>query len=308
MTVGGMRRGVAVFNPRSGGGRYRRDVPLIMGLLKSLGLAIEMRPTEAPGHAVELAREAAQRGADVVCALGGDGTVNEVINGIAESTVPLMIIPTGTVNVLATELGIPLEPADACRLADSGHLSWIDLGKAGERYFALMAGVGLDAAVIASMNPMLKKVLHEAAFAVQGAATYATHEFQPVRVETEERAVEGYFVVLGNSANYGGTFGITPMASMRDGLLDVCVLQRLSPLSMMQYWFAALLQSHLKHPHVQYWRTKAAHLTVVADEGSEADGQTKPALPVLVQTDGEVAGELPMDVRVVPRALRVIVP
>lgn len=297
MSVAGIERIVAVCNPHSGGGQFRRDLPLMLDLLRSFGLQVEKRCSDAPGHAIELAREAAAEGVDAVCAIGGDGTVNEVINGIAETDVPLLIVPAGTVNVLAAELGIPLEPAEACRLAGSGQLSWIDLGKAGDRYFALMAGVGMDAAVVQSINPMLKKVLREAAFALQGAATVLKGDFPRVRVVTEEQTVEGYFVVLGNSSNYGGAFGITPMASMRDGLLDVCVLQSVSPLSTLQYWLGALTQSHLKQQNVQSWRTKDAQITL-ADEDGE----------VLVQTDGEMAGRLPMEVRVVPRALRVIVP
>jgi YegS/Rv2252/BmrU family lipid kinase len=296
VTLAGIRTMVAICNPEAGGGQFRRDLPLMLDLLRSFGLQVERRDSEEPGHGMELARQAVVDGADAVCAIGGDGTVNEVINGIAETGVPLLIVPAGTVNVLAAELGVPLEPADACRLAGSGHLSWIDLGKAGERYFALMAGVGMDAAVVQSMNPMLKKVLREAAFALQGAATVLKGDFPRVRVETAEQSVEGYFVVLGNASNYGGAFGITPMASMRDGLLDVCVLQSVSPLSTLQYWLGALVQSHLKQQQVQYWRTKDAQITVVG-EGE-----------VLVQTDGEMAGQLPMSMRVVPRALSVIVP
>ena len=117
-------------------------MPLIVESLGALGFAVEERPTAAAGHATALAARAVEAGADVVCAIGGDGTVNEVVNGIAGSGVPLAVIPTGTVNVLALELGIPLDPPDACRLAAQGHVIEVDLGLAGERYFALMAGAG----------------------------------------------------------------------------------------------------------------------------------------------------------------------
>jgi diacylglycerol kinase (ATP) len=230
---------------------------------------------------------------------GAAGTVNETINGLAGSDVPLAIIPTGTVNVLAMELGIPLEPPDAVKLLGSGggNVSWIDLGLAGDRYFGLMAGVGMDAAVVASMHPSMKKALKEAAFAVQGLATYLTHEEPLIRVTSEERTVEGYFAVFGNSSNYGGAFGITPLADMRDGLLDVCVLKDKSFVSTVWYWTAALINAHIKHPKVEYFRTESA-LVATVEEGKE----------VLVQTDGELAGSLPMECRVVPRALRVVVP
>ena len=293
----GLQRVAAIFNPFSGGGEHRRDMPLLLDLLRAQELEVVELPTERAGHGTELARQAVADGVDAVCALGGDGTVNEVINGIAESGVPLLIVPTGTVNVLALELGMPMEPADAIRLAGEGHVSWIDLGLAGERYFALMAGVGLDAMVVNSLNPALKKALREAAFAVHGVATFFRSDFPLLRVETAEQTADGYFVVIGNSANYSGAFGITTKASMRDGLLDVCVLQTLSPLGTAYYWLAALVESHLKHPKVQYWRTESAKVTVVDSEEE-----------VLVQTDGEVAGKLPLACRVAPRALKVIVP
>ena len=137
-------------------------------------------------------------------------------------------------------------------------MSWIDLGLAGDRYFGLMAGVGMDAAVVASLNPVMKKAFKEAAFAVQGLANYLTHEEPLIRVTCDERTVEGYFAVFGNSSNYGGGFGITPLADMRDGLLDVCVLKDKSFLSTVWYWTAALINAHIKHPKVEYFRTESA--------------------------------------------------
>lgn len=288
---------MAIHNPTSGGGERRRDLPLILEGLEGQGFAVDVRATTGPGSATELAASAAGEGFDVVCVLGGDGTVNEALNGLAGGDVPLAIVPTGTVNVLAMELGIPLDPPDAVRVLGQGTESWIDLGLAGRRYFGLMAGIGMDAAVVASLNPTLKKALKEAAFAVHGVATYLTHEEPLFRLTSDEREVEGYFAVFGNAANYGGAFGITPLADMRDGLLDVCVLTDKSFLSTAWYWTAALLNAHIDHPKVQYFRTRAARIEA-------AD----PAQEVLVQTDGEVSGALPIDCRVAPRALRVLVP
>jgi YegS/Rv2252/BmrU family lipid kinase len=291
------RRLLAISNPVASGGGHRRDLQRILEALGALGFAVEERPTSAPGDATLFAAQAVANGVDVVCAIGGDGTVNETINGLAGSGVPLAVVPTGTVNVLAMELGIPLDPPDAVRVVGAGSLSWIDLGLAGDRYFALMAGIGMDARTVAHVNPMLKKTLKEAAFAVQGAVSYLTHDEPLLRIECDERTVEGYFAVFGNASNYGGAFGITPLADMRDGLLDVCVLEDKSFLGTAWYWLAALINSHINHPKVAYFRTEAARVSSV-DQGKE----------VLVQTDGEVAGRLPLECRVVPHALRVIVP
>jgi diacylglycerol kinase (ATP) len=291
------RRLMAIHNPRASGGGYKRDLPLMIDALRGLGYHVEERETRSIGDATTLARAAVTDGFDVVCAIGGDGTVNETINGLVGSDTPLAIIPTGTVNVFAMELGIPLDPPDAVHLLEVGSVSFIDLGVANDRYFGLMAGVGMDAAVVASLNPVMKRALKEAAFAIQGVANYLTKEDPRIRVTSAERTVEGYFAVFGNSSNYGGAFGITPLADMRDGLLDVCVLKDKSFLSTVSYWTAALLNAHLRHPKVEYFRTETAEVVSV-DESKE----------VLVQTDGEVAGRLPLTCRVVPRALRVVVP
>jgi len=291
------RQLMAIYNSHSGGGAYHRDLPLIMDALRGLGYDVDERQTQGVGDATRLAREAVEQGLDLVCVIGGDGTVNETINGLAGTEVPLAIVPTGTVNVLAMELGIPLEPPDAVKLLELGTVSWIDLGLAGERSFALMAGIGIDAAVVASLSPVMKKAFKEAAFAMQGFANYLTKEEPLIRVTAAERTVEGYFAVFGNSSNYGGGFGITPLADMRDGLLDVCVLTDKSLLSTIWYWTAALINAHIKHPKVEYFRTEEAEVVTV-EEGKE----------VLVQTDGEMAGRLPLTCRIVPRSLRVIVP
>ena len=291
------RRLMVIHNPYASGGGYRRDLPLILDALRGLGYEVEERETEAVGHATALSREAVDAGFGVVCAIGGDGTVNEVLNGLACSDVPLAIIPTGTVNVLAMELGIPLDPPDAVRLLEAGNITSIDLGLANDRYFGLMAGVGMDAAVVASPHPTMKKAFKEAAFAVQGVAHVIASDDPRIRVVTEERTVEGYFAVFGNSPSYGGAFGITPLADMRDGLLDVCVLKDKSFLSTAAFWSAALLNAHMRHHKVEYFRTEHALVTCL-DESKE----------VPVQVDGEVAGHLPLTCVVVPRALLVVVP
>jgi diacylglycerol kinase (ATP) len=292
-----VRKMLVIANPTASGGGYRRDLPLIVESLASFGYLVEERHTEQPGDAAALAATAHPGGYDVVCVIGGDGTVNEAINGLAGSEVPLAIIPTGTVNVLAMELGIPLDPPDALGVIDRHSVSWIDLGLAGDRYFALMAGIGMDAEVVATVSPVLKRTLKEGAFAVQGVVTYLTHDHPLLRVDDGDHVMDGYFVVFGNASNYAGSFGITPYADMRDGLLDVCVLQDVSFLNTAWYWLAALVNSHLKHPKVQYFRTEAAEVSAV-----------EPGMEVLVQTDGEVAGKLPLVCRVAPRALRVLVP
>ena len=204
MSVG--RRMVAIYNPTSGGGHFRRDVPLIVGSLRRARVR-RRRSADRAGRTRHRTGQGGPwpRASTSICAIGGDGTVNEVVNGMAGSDVPLAVIPTGTVNVLAIELGIPLDPPDACRLAAAGHVIAIDLGLAGDRYFALMAGAGVDAAVVSSLNPTLKRALREAAFAIQGFAKYLTATRRSIRIETDEECIDGYFVVLGNARTTAAT-------------------------------------------------------------------------------------------------------
>jgi diacylglycerol kinase (ATP) len=143
-------RVVLLVNPVAG----MRRLPLepIQAALRARGAAVEVALTTRPGDATTIARQAAAAGADVLLACGGDGTVNEAVNGLAGSQTALAVLPGGTVNVWAREVGIPLDPVRALQLLWEGQRRWIDLGRAGERYFLLMAGIGFDADVAAQVT------------------------------------------------------------------------------------------------------------------------------------------------------------
>ena len=287
----GLQRVAAIYNPASGGGEHRRDLPLMMELLRAQEVEVSELPTEHAGHGTDLARRAVAGGVDAVCVLGGDGTVNEVINGIAESGVPLIIMPTGTVNVLALELGIPLEPADACPPGRRGPLSWIDLGQAGDRYFALMAGVGLDAMVVNSLNPALKKVLREAAFALQGWRRFFRSDFPLIRVETAEQTAEGYFAVyrqlgqLRRLLRYHHRWRACATACWT----SACWRRSRRWARRTTGW----RRSWSPTSGIRMWSTGAPRAPTSAWSTASEE--------VLVQTDGEVAGTLPLDCRMAPR-------
>ena len=259
MTVAGQRL-AAIFNPHSGGGGYKRDVPLIFDALRGLGYDVEeLRDRTSPATPRASRARRSPPGS----------TSSAPSAATAPSTRPSTASPAATCRWPSS----PPAPSTCWPWSSASRSSrrtrssssspapsrWIDLGLAGDRYFGLMAGVGMDAAVVASLHPTMKKALKEAAFAVQGLGTYLTHEDPLFRVTSEERTVEGYFAVFGNSSNYGGAFGITPLADMRDGLLDVCVLKDKSFVSTVWYWTAALINAHIKHPKVEYFRTESAH-------------------------------------------------
>lgn len=281
-----------IYNPASGGAGERRARRAIRAL-ESLGCRVEALPTSGVGSATSLARRAAKREVPRLLAAGGDGTINEVVNGLAGSDTELAIIPTGTANVLAMELGVPLKIPDACRLACEGDSVRVDLGLAGDRYFTLMAGVGFDALVIKNVNPVLKKSIRRAAFPVTGLVTFIQQDLPLLQVSAAGREVEGYFVIVSNSRYYGGKFGPAPEASMTDGRLDVCVLKGKGLQEMLNFWVAALRQSHVDSGLADYFQAEEVWISCPGGD------------PVPVQTDGEIIGELPLKVTVAPAALRV---
>lgn len=283
-----------IYNPAAGPiGRSRAE--RAMRCLEKGGIRVEPLATTCEGYATKLAAEAAARGAPRLIVAGGDGTINEVINGIAGTGTELAIIPAGTANVLAIELGIPSNIELACRTAAAAPSVRIDLGRVNGRYFALMAGIGFDAMVIKNLNPVLKKTIRHAAYPLSGLKTFFGRELPPVRISGPEHESEGYLVIAANSRYYGGRFGPTPEASMTDGLLDICVLREKGFQKMVGFWYGALKAGRLEGDWVEYFRTR--EIDVACPTGAQ----------VLVQTDGEVVGELPAHITIEPLALDVCV-
>ncbi len=283
-----------IYNPMAGKSSERR-ARKITDALENHGAHVEPLATTGPGDATVLAREAAGRGFDRIVAAGGDGTVNEVVNGIAGRDVELAVIPVGTVNVLAKALSLPMHVSDACRVAVKGKSIQLDLGQAGDRYFTLMAGIGFDALTIRNLDPVLKRALKGAAFPISGIKTLIMEDLPLITVKWEGGETEGYFVIAANSRYYGGRFGPTPLAHMQDGLLDFCVLKEKSFTEMLRFWISTVRKEQLDEPLAEYFRTAAAEVT--CPSGNE----------VLIQTDGEIVGELPVKIALIPGGLKVCV-
>ncbi len=259
------------------------------------GWAIEAVQSERPGHATELARAAARAGIEVVIASGGDGTVNQAINGIAGTATALAVLPGGTANVWAREMHISREPLQALQTAIEGEVRRVDVGRANDRYFLLMAGVGLDGTVIERVSATSKRRLGAASYLIAGVpAAIATHTRQ-VQLEIDGHRAETplYWMVIGNTRSYGGFRDITHRAQADDGWLDVAIMQRGGLFHLLVDGIRLLRGRHDRSPNVRYLKARGV---VVETAG----------LPV--QVDGEPHGETPMTFEVVPRALAVIVP
>jgi len=252
-----------------------------------------MRTTSAPGDARAVAAQAVEEGFTTVVAAGGDGTVNEVVNGIAGSDVALGILPVGTMNVFAAELGLPGDLEEAWAVIRGGRTRRVDLLRANSQYFVQLAGVGLDAQVVQATSVNFKKNFGPLSYLISAAQIAAK---APPRLVVESDGVmrAGSFVLIGNGRYYGGPFAVFKDARIDDGKLDVLIFKDLGYLDIARYLGAIFVGKHTYLPDVEYFQTRKA--IVRSDE------------EVPVEVDGEVVTNLPVTFRISSRKLRVVVP
>jgi YegS/Rv2252/BmrU family lipid kinase len=287
-------RVVLLVNPEAG---LRPAAPeAIAGALRARGAAVEVAATTRRGEGVTIARQAAAAGADVLFACGGDGTLNEAVNGLAGTETALAAFPAGTVNVWAREVGIPADPVRAVSLLWEGDVRRIDLGRAGDTYFLLMAGIGFDADVAAQVTRPEKRRWGPLAYLGRGIVTAARWPRQRMWLRLDGRALRRrlLFVVVGNTRLYGGVVNITHRAVADDGLLDVCLFGGQGLAEKVWHFLRVATRSHTRHPTVEYYRVR--RFTLV----------TRPR--AAVQVDGDSIGQTPMVFEAVPKALKVVVP
>ena len=285
-----------IYNPAARGLRWRPGHKLqrVLQRLGSFGTTVEVHATAGSGHATGLARSALQKGCDLVIACGGDGTVNEVVGGMAGSRVPLMVIPAGTANVLAREIGLPLDRVEAAGLLRTGRIRRIALGRVGSRPFLLMAGIGVDAAVVSAVNPGLKRLLGQGAFWVAALRQFLGYSFPPFEVQVGGEFRRAVFAVIGRARNYGGGFQIAGRADLFSEDFHVCLFQTGSRWRFPRYFWNVVRRRHHRLPDVLQFRTRSLRV-----RGSREIG---------VQVDGERSGCLPQSVTLQPDALSLIVP
>jgi diacylglycerol kinase (ATP) len=285
-----------VYNPESGRLRERkRAVDRFVQLLEEAGKSGEVLPTAAPRHAIDLAREAVAGGCDLVIAHGGDGTMNEVLQALVGTDVTLGFWPGGTANVLAAEIGFPRSVQGVVQRILAGQVKRVTVGKANDRYFLLMAGIGLDAAVAAGVDPIWKRRLGKGAFALSAIKFMMRWGLTPISVRVDGEDIEGRFVLAGNAHSYGGGFRLTPQADLSDPQIDLCIFQSGSRIQYLLYGFASLLGAHVKLPGVTYRKVRQALIAPGAGTGA------------LMHLDGEVVGGMPVVIEAIPNALQLLV-
>jgi diacylglycerol kinase (ATP) len=251
--------------------------------------------TSRTGEAETFARRASQEGYQKIVAAGGDGTVNEVVNGIAGTEATLGVLPLGTMNVFANEIGLPTHDLDSCwNVIQNENTRLVDLPIANQKFFIQLAGVGLDAQVVKETSSAFRRSFGPVSYLI-AAAQIAARKPPRLLIESENASInEGSFVLIGNGRLYGGPFPFFKHAVIDDGLFDVVVFKRLGYLEIIKYLQDVVFSSEIRTPEVEYFQTR--RLRVDSDE------------EVPVELDGELVGVCPVEFSLRERSLRVLVP
>jgi diacylglycerol kinase (ATP) len=309
----GLKNALLIYNPTSGGRRHRRfqEIEEAVRILKEAGITVELAPTTEGGHAEEIARLAVEQHREMVIACGGDGTINEIINGLAGSQVPMALLPAGTANILAKELGIPWDIPRAARLIPEGVIRRIALGMATfagsngngggalpahGRYFLSVGGAGPDGAIVNGVDGALKKKVGVAAYWLEGMKQLFSYDFPEMRVRSNGTDHLASIIVVGRTANYGGPFKITTNATLFDDSFEFLTNSTRSRLQYLACLPALWLGKIRGMNGIKMWKA------------NEVLCESAGANPVFAQVDGEPIGPLPLRFRIVPDALSLLTP
>jgi diacylglycerol kinase (ATP) len=299
--VASMKRARLIYNPSSGREIVRRRLPDILDLLESAGYETSCFATKGEYDAVEEAERAVARGFDVIVAAGGDGTIYEVVNGMAEKKArpALGIIPCGTSNDFARALGIPRSVTRACTIIAGGNTRRVDLGRINDRYFINIAGGGSLTNLTYEVPSKLKTLIGQLAYYVKGLEKLPSLHPIRVRLETRERVVideEIMIFLIANSHSVGGFDRLAPNADLSDGKLDCIVVKKASLPEIIRLATQAVRGEHVKDPLILYFQTDYIKATSYGDE------------TVQLNLDGELGGQLPCECKALPGHIEVFVP
>lgn len=286
-----------------------------MAVLRQAGLEVDLAPTERAEMAHELAQTAVNNGADVILACGGDGTINEVINGLAPSSVPLGILPGGTANILAHELRLPLHPVSAARQFARWKPRRIALGRARwteaqivsppcestrqarSRYYITVAGVGYDAHIVYKLSPWLKKNLGVAGYVLEALRQFLLYSFPRFSCRLDGREKLSTFSVIHRTRLYAGWLHMAPTADLYAPHFAVCSFPSRNRFRYLIYALGVLLRQHLRLRGVTL--EECCEVVCAAYDTSDT---------LRFEIDGELGGELPVTFEIVPDALTLLVP
>ena len=292
-----MKRGLLVYNPTAGQRDRRGAMSALIDRQRRRGLELVNAPTSGPGDATAIVRSFLPRGLDVVAVCGGDGTISEAVCGLEGSTVPLAVLPGGTSNVLAIELGIPTNLARAEELLVDGTPHALRLAHADGRPFLLWAGAGLDARVMGNMRLAWKRRLGRAGILPTALAQFLRYEFPHLEVTIDGEAHAATFAVACRARHYAGRWVIAPNARLDADAFDVLLFSHRSRRKLAQL-FQLMAAGRARHLDSNLARiVRGREVAIRSLDGS-----------VEVQVDGDCVLETPIACRVGTETVRVLVP
>lgn len=294
------RRLAVIFNPAAGQ-RTRRRLERTLSILRERGCRLDLHETSARGHAEEFGRTIDGAQADMIVAAGGDGTINEVVNGMVAggaahgpAALPLALLPMGTANVLAMEIGLTLDPRRIAETILEGEVRPVVLGRANGRLFSVMVGVGFDAHVVAGVDRALKKRIGKGAYIWESLRQMARFPYPEYRVSIDGQQHEAASVIVAKGRHYAGRFVCAPRARLDEPQFQVCLFQRRGAWNVLRYAFALGMNRLSSLPD----------LKII--EGGEILIENPKGDPV--QGDGDLISCLPLSVGLLPGGLRIAMP
>lgn len=292
------RRLLVIYNPTAGAGqlgrRKRARLEAYLELLEDSGCAVEFRPTTRRGDAEAFAAEGLAEKYDAVVAAGGDGTIGEVANGLPLQSAPLGIFPLGTANVLAMEIGLPLDPPAVMQAVLQGPQVQIWPGYVNDRLFTIMAGVGFDAHVVADLPPQLKRWLGKGAYVVESLRQLLRYDIAGYRLGIDGKDYDCASAVIAKGHFYGGKFVCSPNARLDDAAFEICLFKMGGRIGALRATVALTLGLLHRLPEIELVRGREVVIQGAANEP--------------VQADGDIAALLPATARIGTRAIPLIVP
>jgi diacylglycerol kinase (ATP) len=280
-----------IFNPTAGA-RRRRRLARVLDELQALGTTVALAETRAPGHAEELAHGAAGDGYDALVVAGGDGTINEAVNGIGDRAMPLGIVPLGTANVLAAELDLPRTPEALAERIAFGRPVPLFAGIANGRRFAMMAGIGFDARVVEGIDLGLKRRTGKAAYVASALLCLMRLRPQQYEVEIDGVTASAASLVIAKGHYYGGRFVVASGARLDEPLFEVALFERGSRYDVLRYAAALGANRIAALPDTKVLRGRRIRVTGPAGER--------------VQIDGDIGVSLPLEATIAPEPITVL--
>jgi YegS/Rv2252/BmrU family lipid kinase len=308
-----VKKATLVYNPVAGRHPARREKQMreAAAVLRDSGISARLVRTSGPDTAIELARRAVSQGDDLLLVCGGDGTINEVVNGMTPGNLALGILPGGTANIAGRELGLPLDPVRAARQLPAWSSRRIALGlvtwpaaalanapvvQGGRRYFLSVAGLGFDAYAIHKLSVDFKRSCGAAAYFWEGLRQTFRYTFPRFVCEIDGRKHNGTFAVVLRANRYGGWLRMAPNANIFEPRFSLCLFKSRHRARYFLYAAAVLIRQHL--------RLRDVDLVEAQEIGCTAEGET----PIYFELDGELVGRLPAKLEIVPDALTLLVP